>query len=269
MPIYFPAEKVAGSNYPFQLESRWAPKNIRLNIEYDGANFHGWQRQLALPTIQGHIEDVLKKVLGRKTTLYGASRTDSGVHAKGQVANFFAESTIPPDRWAAVLNTQLPPTIRLSGSAEAPSDFHAQKDARAKIYEYRLLNRKSASALDRRVCFYPRPLSWEKIRESLPLFVGRKDFKAFQAAKADVRSTVRTVFRFELLEDEAGMFRFVVEGNGFLKQMVRTMIGTLLEIGENKRSPEEVHALFSERKRELAGRTAPAAGLCLVKVRYE
>jgi tRNA pseudouridine38-40 synthase len=246
-------------------------QNIRLIMEYDGSQFCGWQRQhMGLPTIQAHIEDALSSVLGRKVVVYGASRTDSGVHARGQVAHFYTDGRYEPERWRSILNFTLPSSIRILESSLMPRDFHAQKDVISKIYTYRLLNRPCASALDRRVLFYPGELDWAAIRASLPHFVGEKDFRAFQGAKAEVRSTVRRVLRFELKEEDAtiGLYRFEIEGTGFLKQMVRTIIGTVLEVGEGKRLPEDIDRIFASQCRKTAGRTAPANGLCLESVYY-
>ncbi len=245
-------------------------KNIRLHIEYDGFDFHGWQRQLDKPTVQSNIEDVLATILKRRTHVHGASRTDSGVHARGQVANFYTDrENIPAERWGTVLNFYLPRTIRIIESREVHERFHSQRHARSKIYEYRILNRNSASALDRRVLFYPAPLDWDSMKAALPLFVGEKDFKGFEASGGTVITTVRHVYSFELVEESPGLYCFRIEGNGFLKQMVRNIIGTLLEVGEGKRTFEEVEAVFASRDRRTAGRTAPAHGLCLVSVQYD
>ena len=136
------------------------------------------------------------------------------------------------------------------------------------IYEYRILNRPHASALDPRVYFFPRPLQWDRIREVLPLFVGYKDFKAFQGAKATVKTTERTLMRFDLFEEPDLLFRFELEGSGFLKQMVRTLIGTVVEIGQGLREPASIEELFRSLDRRQAGRTAPASGLSLIRVNY-
>lgn len=242
--------------------------NIRLDMEYDGRGFFGWQRQPGVPTVQAILEAELAAILSRKTTVYGASRTDAGVHAKGQVANFVAESSIPVERWDIVLNTRLPKSVRILSSAAVPDFFHAQKSATSKIYEYRLLNRRTASAFDPFVCFYPGRLDWARIADALPMFVGEKDFRSFQGAKSAVKSTVRNVVRFELEEQGNGYFRFVIEGSGFLKQMVRNIIGTLLEVGELRRLAEDIPNIFAAKSRIVAGRTAPPEGLCLLRVNY-
>jgi tRNA pseudouridine38-40 synthase len=244
--------------------------NIRLDIEYDGEEFHGWQRQLGVPTVQATIEDIISEIVGEKTILFGASRTDSGVHARNQVGNFFAQSPIPAQRWCLALNTKLPREIRILRSQEVPEDFHAQRSATSKEYEYRVLNRSFSSALDRRVYFWPHPLSWDKMLKGLNAFVGQKDFAAFQSGKPTVKTTVRTVYRFSAVQDPAveGLWKFNIEGNGFLRQMVRNIMGTVMEIGQNLREPEEIEEIFSSGEREFAGRAAPARGLFLVKVNY-
>lgn len=242
--------------------------NIRLDIEYDGSEYQGWQRQPHAPTIQQVIEDTIEKIVGRKTIVHGASRTDSGVHARGQVATFYTDSAIAPERWSRVLNYHLPREIRVVDSCEVPVDFHPGRRALSKVYEYSILNRKNASALDRRVLFYAGKLDWDAMTQALPLFVGEKDFKGFQGAKAERKTTVRKVLSFELHRGGEGLYCFRIEGTGFLKQMVRTIVGTVLEVGEGKRTLEEIEAIFREGDRRLAGRTVPAHGLCLVKIRY-
>lgn len=245
--------------------------NIRLDIEYDGELFHGWQRQVTgHPTVQATIEDAVSAIAGQRTVIYGAGRTDSGVHAKGQVANFWAETPLPAEKWCLALNTRLPPQIRILKSQQMPLKFHAQKSAKSKLYEYRIMNRGFSSALDRRVYFWPHPLRWDKMAESLSYFVGEKDFIAFQSGKCLVRSTVRRVTRFELIHEPGGqdVYRFEIEGNGFLRQMVRNIVGTVMEVGQNLREPHEIEGIFVSKGREFAGRAAPARGLSLVKVDY-
>lgn len=247
--------------------------NIKLTIEYDGTDFHGWQRQAPdkEPSIQGTIENGIEKILGYRVPLIGASRTDSGVHACGQVANFLAEEKLSPLQWQKALNYLLPHTIRILDAEEVAVGFHAIRDARRKTYEYRVLNRLYGSALDRRSYFFPRPLDWERIESVLPKFVGRLDYRSFQGAKAATLTSVREVLRFELLRDEnvGGLYRFLVEGRGFLKQMVRAMVGTVLDVGEHKIDPSEIETIFASRKRSNAGPTVPACGLFLVKVDYD
>lgn len=243
-------------------------KNIRLLIEYDGTDFCGWQRQPHCPTIQQTLEDILAKIHGHPVSVYGASRTDSGVHAKGQVANFSSDAAIDGTTWSRVLNFYLPPTIRILESVEAAPRFHAQKYALGKTYDYRILNRSVNSALDRRVHFLPARLDWTKIQEGLPYFLGEKDFRVFQAARADVLTTVRRIEEFRLIEEGAGFYTLRIRGNGFLKQMVRSIVGTLIEVGLGRRDPASIGTLIASGQREGVGHTAPAHGLTLVKVFY-
>ena len=243
-------------------------KNIALIIEYDGTDFHGWQRQDGLMTVQALLENAISEIAETQVTLYGSSRTDTGVHAAGQVANFWVETNFLAERWRPALNKKLPPSIRVVRALEMPMDFHAQKGVKSKIYQYRVLNRSFASALDRRVYFYPKSLRWDRIQASLPYFVGKKDFKAFQGAKSAVKTTSREILRFELKEELGNVFRFEVEGTGFLKQMVRTLVGTAIEVGEGKRNPLEINEIFDSLDRNFAGRTLPPQGLTLVEVRY-
>jgi tRNA pseudouridine38-40 synthase len=218
--------------------------------------------------VQAAIEDTLSKLLGKRICIYGASRTDTGVHARGQVANFWGDSRFEDWRWAAILNYELPRSIRILKSREVPDSWHAQRFALKKLYEYRVLNRTCGSALDKTVHFYHRPLDWEGIRRGIPYFLGTHDFAAFQAAKAGVRTTVRTIYRFDLVAYPGDLYVFQVEGNGFLKQMVRGMIGTLLEIGEGRRRPEEIPEILESCDRRRAGRNIGAEGLTLVRIDY-
>lgn len=242
--------------------------NTRLLIEYDGTDFCGWQRQPNGPTVQEEIEKILQKTLGKKTTLYGASRTDSGVHALGQVATFFTDSPMPPERWTALLNFHLPRSIRILRADHVAMDFNPQADAVEKEYEYLILNRPVASGLHRRAYYTPRKVHWGRIREAMTQYVGTHDYIAFQGAKAELKTTVRTVTQFELYERGDGFYAFRTRGNGFLKQMVRTMVGTLIEIGYGKRDIGDITRILQSRDRREAGHTAPACGLTLVRVYY-
>ena len=244
-------------------------RNIRLDIEYDGEGLFGWQKQANHPTVQGLIEARLKQLSGKPVTLYGASRTDTGVHARGQVANFYSELEIPEAKWGEVLNVGLPLNVRVVRATEMGPDFHAQKHTVSKLYEYRVHNSKFPSALDRRVYFYPYPLDWEAIRAAMPHFEGEHDFKAFQCTGSGVKTSVRKILSFRLSEGPNGLYTFSVEGTGFLKQMVRSIVGTVIEVGEGKRTPGEIPGILAGRDRGLAGRTAPASGLCLMRINYQ
>lgn len=243
-------------------------KKIKLLIEYDGEDFCGWQKQLDPNTIQGRLEEALQLVEGKRSIIYGAGRTDSGVHAAGQVAHFFTDKAIEPKKWPFIFNSRLPSTIRVLRAEYASDKFHSQKSATSKLYEYRIENSRVQSALDRRVYFCPPKLDWCEIEKALPHFVGTHDFASFQGAKASVKTTVRTVTRFELIRKSDTRYHFEVEGTGFLKQMVRTMVGTVVEVGEGKRKASDIPHIIQACDRRAAGRTAPAQGLFLVRVDY-
>ncbi len=242
--------------------------NIRLLIEYDGASFCGWQRQSNGPSIQAEIERVIERVTGRAIPIQGAGRTDAGVHARGQVASFIVDSNIAAHRWSHVLNDHLPRTIRIVKSDEVAQNFHPQKHAVAKEYEYLILNRPVAGALNPRVYFVPRPINWARVGEALPQFLGEHDFKAFQGARATVLNTVRTISSFTLVQRGDGYYAFRVVGNGFLKQQVRAMAGTLVEIGLGKRDIGDIERILRSKDRKQAGHTAPGCGLTLIRVYY-
>jgi tRNA pseudouridine38-40 synthase len=169
------------------------------------------------------------------------------------------------------MNHYLPRSVRVVAAREMPASFHAQKNAVSKIYEYRVLNRRYPSALETRALFFPRSLDWDRVRKGMSFFVGTHDFRAFQGAKADVKSTVRTIRRFDLDESASqnGLYRLEIEGEGFLKQMVRAIVGTLLDVGEGKRDASTIPDIINSCDRRLAGPTAPAQGLCLVRVCYD
>lgn len=250
-----------------EVSSKHSP-NILLKIEYDGADFVGWQRQPDGPSIQSTIEELLQGVLQRRAVLYASGRTDSGVHAKSQYAMFRGSDKYEPERWARILNFSLPPSIRILESRLMPDHFHAQKHVISKTYEYWILNRKIASALQRSVYFYPGELDWNKVKEALPFFQGEHDFRAFQGAKSEVKTTVRQISRIELRKAGPDLFCFEIEGNGFLKHMVRNIVGTLLEVGEGKKEPSDIPGIIASRDRRKAGRTVPPTGLFLAKVVY-
>lgn len=249
-------------------EKQYVRKNVALKIEYDGLEFAGWQRQPVQPTVQQAIEDAISSLMNRKVVVYGAGRTDSGVSARCQVANFWGDDRFREKQWALALNFILPRSIRIVESQFLADSFHAQKCAQLKRYEYRILNRSCPSALDRHVYFYPNELDWDRIKEAMEYFVGTHDFASFQAAKGTTVTTVRTITRMELIEEGDGFMRIDVEGTGFLKQMVRSLVGTLMEVGEGKREPHEMPYILNALDRRQAGRTMPAHGLCLAYVEY-
>jgi tRNA pseudouridine38-40 synthase len=242
-------------------------RNIRLLLEYDGAAYHGWQRQKNALTIQEVVEKALAKLIGEPVKLLGSGRTDAGVHAWGQVANFQTSSHIPLKAFHAGLNSLLPRDIAVLDAAESPADFHARKSARAKTYEYRILNRKESSPLNRRYAWLVRQtLNLEAMVQAAAMLLGEHDFSAFRASGGSPGHAVRQVLAAAWHPEAAGRFRFSITANGFLRGMVRSLVGTMVEIGQGKRPPEDLAGLLKSGDRSGAGPTAPAHGLFLVEV---
>lgn len=244
-------------------------RNFKLVIEYDGANYHGWQRQAGVLTIQEALELRLEVMLGRAVHVRGSGRTDAGVHARGQVVNFYARTRLQPDQILRGLNSLLPPDIVVLQAEEVPDSFHARYSAVSKAYEYRILNRPTASALERNRAWHIRqPLDVKAMEAALEGLLGCHDFRSFMAAGSSVRSTERCIYRAELEhpEPENLVFRFVA--NGFLRHMVRNLVGTLVEVGRGKLTPVGLLDILASRDRRRAGMTAPAHGLYLDTVSY-
>jgi len=251
-----------------------------LLLEYDGAEFAGWQRQApGVRTVQGVVEDALARVTGSAPAVTGASRTDAGVHAEGQVASVRLGTRLEPETLRRALEANLPQDLAVPALALASDAFHARHDARSKLYRYAVWNGRARSPLRaRRFHHHPGPLDLAAMREAAARLVGRHDFASFQTRAADwraearargrARSTVRTLGRVEVLGDAGGELRIEVEGDGFLRQMVRTLAGTLLEVGRGRRRPEAMAEILAARSRPAAGPAAPAAGLTLVRIDY-
>ncbi len=244
-------------------------RNIRLTLEYDGTSYHGWQRQKNALTIQEVVETALAKLTGEPVRLLGSGRTDAGVHAWAQVANFHTSSHIPLRAFHAGLNSLLPRDIAVLEAAAAPPDFHARKSARAKTYEYRILNRASSSPLNRRYAWVVQDsLDLEAMARAAAALPGEHDFSTFRASGGSPGPAVREVFHAAWHPEGEGHLRFSITANGFLRGMVRSLVGTMVEIGRGKRPPEDLAALLAQADRRLAGPTAPAQGLFLVEVIY-
>jgi len=239
---------------------------IRLIIGYDGTDFCGWQRQPRSRTVQGTIEDALAKLAGKRIPVVGAGRTDAGVHALGQVASFRTGLRLRNEEILRALNARLPGDIRIFSVRRAPADFQARRSARSKVYSYRILNGVRVSPfLFRYVLQWPGPLAIERMAEAARLFERKADFTAFSSNR--LLRPVRRVIRSELKRKGREII-YTVEADGFLRYMVRTMVGTLLEVGRGKVEPARIDELFASKKRTLASPTAPAKGLCLIKVVY-
>jgi tRNA pseudouridine38-40 synthase len=241
-------------------------KNYKLSLSYDGTDFFGWQRQPDKRTIQGVLEDSLTKITRKKINVIGAGRTDAGVHAQAQVANFKANLSLKDEEIIRALNSLLPDEARVNYLKAINADFHARKMAKSKIYQYRIFNSPIISPfLQRYALQWSSPLKVKLMKEAAPLFVREADFRAFSSSRLE--NSVRKVMRSGI-EKKGDEIIYTVEAKGFLRYMVRTMVGTLLEIGKGKMPPEKIEEIFREKKRSLAGPTIPAKGLCLIKVKY-
>ncbi len=245
-------------------------RNIRLLLEYDGTRYHGWQRQKNALTIQEVLETALARLAGDAMKLHGSGRTDAGVHALGQIANFHTLSHIPLQAFHAGLNSLLPPDIAVLEAAEVPPEFHARKSALSKTYEYRILNRPNRSPLHHHYGWWlAAPLDLDAMAAAAALLAGEHDFSAFRASGSGNLNPVRRISAARWQTHPAGgWLRFTVTANGFLRGMVRSLVGTMVEIGKGKAAPELLTELLTSGKRRLAGPTAPPQGLYLVEVVY-
>lgn len=244
-------------------------RKIKIVIEYDGSNYNGWQTQKGYPSIQSQVIQALKNLTGEKTSVIGASRTDSGVHALGQVAHFVISSgRIPTNRMPDALNAQLPDDIRVVEASDVPDKFHAQFHVRSKTYRYSILNRTSPSAMYRNTTQWVRAtLDIEAMRAAAAHLKGEHDFKAFTTAGSPRKTTIREIHGIEIVRD-GDFIHFYVSGNGFLYNMVRCIVGTLLLVGQGRVASHDVKTILASRDRKKAGPNAPARGLCLIKVEY-
>ncbi|MDD5409417.1 MAG: tRNA pseudouridine(38-40) synthase TruA [Candidatus Omnitrophica bacterium] len=251
--------------------------NFKLEIEYDGTRYHGWQVQNNTKaranyqpknTIQYVLEQVLKKLLQEDIRLIVAGRTDSGVHALSQVANFKSSSKMPLQRMRWALNCLLPEDIKVTRISKAGADFNSRFCAKSKLYRYTILNRKYSSPLiANRVYFFHHPLDIKLMRSEAKALLGRHNFKSFQAAEARYRNPVRTIKRIKITRDK-GLLHIDIEADSFLYNMVRNIAGTLLEIGRGRFPKGSMNKILKSGNRKLAGPALPAKGLCLVRVKY-
>lgn len=244
-------------------------KNVKLIIEYDGTNYHGWQSQLNAKTVQETVERAIHGLTGEKININGSSRTDQGVHAYGQVANFFTESNIPHDRFSYALNRLLPEDIIIRKSEEVCMDFHARYCTKGKKYRYLIYNSSFPSAIFRNRSYHvSHNLDMDNMKKAIPYFKGMHDFSAFKATGSSVKTSIRTIFDVNLSRVEDNIW-FEVSGDGFLYNMVRIMVGTLVDVGMGRIKAEEIPDIIESCDRKRAGRTAPPQGLYLVEVYYE
>lgn len=242
---------------------------VLLVVAYDGTNYCGWQVQNNGETIEGVLNRELSRLFGEEIMVIGASRTDSGVHARGNVAVFDTNTRMPAEKIAYALNGRLPEDIRIQRSMQVAEDFHPRKCACTKFYEYRILNREFEQPEHRlNSYFFRRKLDVEKMCAACPHFCGEHDFKSFCSIHTQAETTVRTIYDLHI-EQEGDLIRICISGNGFLYNMVRIIAGTLIQIGLGTYSPKEVASMIEAADRQAAGPTAPARGLTLVGMSYE
>lgn len=244
-------------------------RNIKITIEYDGTNYVGWQRQINGIAVQEKIERAIYEVTGENVNVIASGRTDSGVHAKGQVANFFTKARVPGERFKFALNTKLPLDITIIESEEVDHDFHSRYDAVAKEYSYLIYNDLIRSSLYRNYAYFVGyDLDFGEMEKGARHFLGKHDFLSFAGAKNILEDTFRTIYDIDLSKN-GSFIKLKVKGNGFLYNMVRIIAGTLIDIGSGKIKSEEVASIILKKDRKFAGHTAAAQGLYLDQVYYE
>ena len=251
-------------------------RHIRLRVEYDGTGLCGWQRQDNGPTVQGHLEAALAKLLQHEVAVVGASRTDAGVHARGQIASFHTDRPVPLHGIRRGLNSMLPEQIAVAEVTDAPDDFHPRFSATGKHYRYLVLTRDERDPRWRdRAWHHPTPLDRDAMRIAAESLIGEHDFAAFRAAGCTAKRTVRRIDRIDVLDlpgdlpGSSSVLAVDVRGNAFLRNMVRILVGTLVEVGRGRRPAAQVAEILASKDRTRAGITAPAHGLELVEVRYD
>ena len=244
-------------------------RNIKLTIEYDGKGFGGWQKQPNKLNIQGEIERAIEEITGEKVDLIASGRTDAGVHALAQMANFKTNSKLPVEKYPIALNTKLKKSIRIQKAEEVEENFHSRYHCKQKTYRYIINNSGQGSSIYRNLeYFIPNKLDVEKMQEAVKYFEGEHDFKAFKASGTSSKSSVRTIYKAKV-EKQGERIIIELTGNGFLYNMVRIIAGTLVEVGLGKIKPEEISEIIEKKERANAGKTLPPQGLYLVKVEYK
>jgi tRNA pseudouridine38-40 synthase len=243
-------------------------RTLKLMLEYDGFDYHGWQVQAGVPTLQGVIEAALEKILGEPIRIHGAGRTDARVHALGQVASFQCVSEIPAIALQQALNSLLPRDVVVHEARDVPAAFHARFSALGKVYTYRILNRRMRAPLRLRYAWHiPQILDLSAMARAALSLQGTHDFRSFQAAGSEVKTTKRTLLELTIARQGDEVVTSCT-ADGFLRHMVRNIVGTLVEVGRGRRSAADVQGILDGRDRQLAGATAPPHGLCLVRVIY-
>ena len=245
-----------------------ATRNIKLTISYDGLNYSGWQNQPGKNTIQGHLQQALGDLTGTFIKINGASRTDAGVSALGQVANFLIDSPIPTENFIKALNHRLPRDVVVTEAVEVAQDFDASGSAKSKLYRYTIFTGKNRNVLKTRNCWHrPAPLDIAAMDAAAKMLVGTKDFKSFASAADKREDSIRTVMRCDVKQEDDWIY-IDIEADRFLYNMVRNIVGTLVEIGRGKWKPEKINEILEAKDRTAAGPLAPAGGLCLMWIKY-
>ena len=244
-------------------------KNFKIIIEYDGTSYHGWQRQKNEHTIQEEIEKVLLTMTSKKTVLTASGRTDAGVHALGQVANFTCDTGLSPQAFQNGLNSLTKDDIVIISCDIVDESFHSRFNAKSKTYNYRILNRDLPAAINRQYAWFIRKtLDLVSMRHAAGHIIGSHDFKAFEGAGSPRSHTTRCVIKADIVERENGLIVFEIEADGFLRFMVRNIVGTLVDVGLGKISSDDFKKILLSKARSMAGATAPPQGLFLMKVKY-
>lgn len=245
-------------------------RQIRLIVEYEGSTLHGWQRQSNNPTVQQHLEEALAQLLQHPTPVLGASRTDAGVHARGQVCCFRTERTIPTHGIRRAINAMLPDSIAIRDAAEVPEDFHPRFSATGKHYRYTILTARDRSPRwHGRAWHHSDKLDLSAMHEAAKVLTGEHDFAAFRASGCGAKTTTRRVESIVFTPVDPDILEIDIRGNAFLRQMIRIMVGTLTEVGTGTFTPAQVSEILASKDRTQAGITAPAGGLELIEVRYD
>jgi tRNA pseudouridine38-40 synthase len=245
-----------------------AIRKIKLQIQYDGTAYHGWAAQPAVVTVQGTLLDTIEKLTGCRVDLLGSSRTDAGVHALGQVAAFTIDNPIPAENFARALNNMLPDDIVIAEALEVPDSFDPISDTKSKIYRYTISTDAVRSPMNIRYSWHrPGPLNIEAMQQAAKLLLGEQDFKSFASAADHRLSSVRTILKCDVASPE-NRITFDVQANGFLYNMVRNIVGSLVEVGRDRWTTADIERILAAKDRTQAGPIAPASGLCLMEIFY-